>query len=92
MNKQMKKKYELENRIRLLEAHVDYLIHQNDQLQETVERNAQATNSVVTTITTGLVEFEERISRLESDNKSMRADLDKGLIEFSKRKKAFWKR
>lgn len=32
MNKRMKKKYELENRVRLLEAHVDYLIHQNDQL------------------------------------------------------------
>ncbi|HFU4218400.1 TPA: hypothetical protein ACGO8M_001827 [Streptococcus suis] len=39
---------------------------------------------MVTTITTGLVEFEERISRLESDNESMRVDLDKGLIEFKK--------
>ncbi|NQJ68520.1 hypothetical protein HO543_01415 [Streptococcus suis] len=92
MNKRMKKKYELENRIRLLEAHVDYLIYQNDQLQETVERNAQTTNSELTTITTGLVKFEERIGNLESDNETMRVDLDKGLIEFRKRKKAFWKR
>ncbi|HFI0106438.1 TPA: hypothetical protein ACGOV5_001273 [Streptococcus suis] len=45
MNKRMKKKYELENRIRTLETHVDFLIDQNNQLWNIVERNAQATNS-----------------------------------------------
>ncbi|MFM0786351.1 hypothetical protein [Streptococcus suis] len=45
MNKRMKKKYELENRIRTLETHVDFLIDQNNQLWNIVERNAQAANS-----------------------------------------------
>lgn len=45
MNKRMKKKYELENRIRTLETHVVFLIDQNNQLWNIVERNAQATNS-----------------------------------------------
>ncbi|WP_105123847.1 hypothetical protein [Streptococcus suis] len=45
MNKRMKKKYELENRVRTLETHIDFLIDQNNQLWNIVERNAQATNS-----------------------------------------------
>ncbi|HFI0255488.1 TPA: hypothetical protein ACGOVD_000112 [Streptococcus suis] len=45
MNKRMKKKYELENRIRTLETHIDFLIDQNNQLWNIVERNAQAMNS-----------------------------------------------
>ncbi|HFI0038426.1 TPA: hypothetical protein ACGOZY_000883 [Streptococcus suis] len=45
MNKRIKKKYELENRIRTLETHIDFLIDQNNQLWNIVERNAQATNS-----------------------------------------------
>ncbi|HEL2322926.1 TPA: hypothetical protein ACGO3V_000080 [Streptococcus suis] len=45
MNKRMKKKYELENRVRTLETHMDFLIDQNNQLWNIVERNAQATNS-----------------------------------------------
>ncbi|HEM6145151.1 TPA: hypothetical protein ACGOY9_000524 [Streptococcus suis] len=45
MNKRMKKKYELENRILTLETHIDFLIDQNNQLWNIVERNAQATNS-----------------------------------------------
>ncbi|HEM3702799.1 TPA: hypothetical protein U1D11_001317 [Streptococcus suis] len=32
MNKRMKKKYELENRVRTLETHIDFLIDQNNQL------------------------------------------------------------
>ncbi|MBL6538726.1 hypothetical protein JNG37_08245 [Streptococcus suis] len=45
MNKRMKKKYELKNRVRTLETHIDFLIDQNNQLWNIVERNAQATNS-----------------------------------------------
>ncbi|HEM5128473.1 TPA: hypothetical protein U1278_000217 [Streptococcus suis] len=45
MNKRMKKKYELENRVRTLETHIDFWIDQNNQLWNIVERNAQATNS-----------------------------------------------
>ncbi|MCB2859553.1 hypothetical protein [Streptococcus suis] len=45
MNKRIKKKYELENRIRTLETHIDFLIDQNNQLWNIVERNAQATNA-----------------------------------------------
>ncbi|MFM0675557.1 hypothetical protein [Streptococcus suis] len=45
MNKRMKKKYELENRICTLETHIDFLIDQNNQLWGVVERNAQANNS-----------------------------------------------
>ncbi|MCH1644383.1 hypothetical protein [Streptococcus suis] len=45
MNKSIKKKYELENRIRTLETHIDFLIDQNNQLWNIVERNAQATNA-----------------------------------------------
>ncbi|HFI0106873.1 TPA: hypothetical protein ACGOV5_000567 [Streptococcus suis] len=44
MNKRIKKKYELENRIRTLETHIVFLIDQNNQLWNIVERNAQATN------------------------------------------------
>lgn len=47
MNKRIKKKREreLENRIESLEMHIDFLISQNNQLWNIVERNAQATNS-----------------------------------------------
>ncbi|MGT2811862.1 hypothetical protein [Streptococcus minor] len=47
MNKRIKKKRkrELENRIESLEMHIDFLISQNNQLWNIIERNAQATNS-----------------------------------------------
>ncbi|HFI0171049.1 TPA: hypothetical protein ACGO9G_001457 [Streptococcus suis] len=45
MNKRVKKKYELENRIRFLETQTDFLIRENIDLRQLVERNALATNS-----------------------------------------------
>lgn len=45
MNKRIKKKYELENRLRIAEGAIDFLIDQNNQLWNLVERNALATNS-----------------------------------------------
>ncbi|MDW8750158.1 hypothetical protein Q7W34_01690 [Streptococcus suis] len=44
MNKRVKKKYELENRIRFLETQTDFLIRENIDLRQLVERNALATN------------------------------------------------
>lgn len=45
MNKRMKKKRELENRLRIAEGAIDFLVDQNNRLWNLVERNALATNS-----------------------------------------------
>lgn len=45
MNKRQKKKYVLENRIRILETHIDFLVNQNNQVWNVIERNAQVTNA-----------------------------------------------
>lgn len=45
MKKRTKKKHELENRLRIAEGAIDFLIDQNNQLWNLVERNAQVTNS-----------------------------------------------
>lgn len=80
MNKRMKKKHELENRLRIAEYAINLLIDQNKRLQDIVEKleqvnsqNVQATNA--------------RFDQLEAANKSMRVDLSKFVIEFGKNKK-----
>ncbi|WP_300784655.1 hypothetical protein [Streptococcus sp. 19428wC2_LYSM12] len=45
MNKRKKRKHELENRLRIAEGAIDFLVDQNKQLWNLVERNVQATNS-----------------------------------------------
>lgn len=45
MNKRIKKKRELEDRLRIAESHIDFLIHENNRLNRLVEQNAQATNN-----------------------------------------------
>ncbi|HFU4203756.1 TPA: hypothetical protein ACGO8F_001353 [Streptococcus suis] len=56
------------------------------ELRELVERNAQATNSEITAITLDTTKLDERLSYLESENKSTRVELEAG-----KFKKPFWK-
>lgn len=45
MNKRIKKKCELEERLRIAESHIDFLIYENNRLNRLVEQNAQATNN-----------------------------------------------
>lgn len=47
MNKRKKRKHELENRLRIAEGAIDFLIDQNNQLWNLVERNVLATNSEI---------------------------------------------
>ncbi|WFA75663.1 hypothetical protein PFZ59_11005 [Streptococcus suis] len=91
MNKRMKKKRVLFEHIKTVGFVLDQaLVVIKDQakeiaeLRELVERNAQATNSEITAITLDTTKLDERLSYLESENKSMRVDL--------KFKKPFWKR
>lgn len=44
MNKRIKKKRELEDRLMLAEMHIGYLLDQNKQLWIVVEQNAKSTN------------------------------------------------
>lgn len=44
MNKRIKKKRELENSLRIAGSAIDFLLDQNNQLWQIVERNAEATN------------------------------------------------
>lgn len=100
MNKRMKKKRWLEIKLAECLAREHLLMSivtgQNDrifeqskkiaELRELVECNAQATNSEITTITLDTTKLDERLSYLESENKSMRVDLEVG-----KFKKPFWR-
>ncbi|MGT2964195.1 hypothetical protein [Streptococcus acidominimus] len=45
MNKRKKRKHELESRMRIAESTIDFLVDQNSQLWNLIERNALATNS-----------------------------------------------
>lgn len=45
MNKRIKKKRELEEKLRIAESHIDFLIYETNRLNRLVERNAQATNN-----------------------------------------------
>lgn len=80
MNKRMKKKYELMNKLSQLEGMLDYaiceMIRQNrviEQMERVNSRNAQVIN--------------ERFEQLESANKVLRVDLDKGILSFKKGQK-----
>ncbi|HEM3635879.1 TPA: hypothetical protein U1C44_001352 [Streptococcus suis] len=93
MNKRMKKKRILFEHINTINTILErVLVVIEDQakeiaeLRELVERNAQATNSEITTITLDTTKLDERVSCLESENKSKRVDLQVG-----KFKKSFWK-
>ncbi len=44
MNKRIKKKRELEERLLAAEMHIGYLLDQNNQLWEVIERNVRSTN------------------------------------------------
>lgn len=107
MNKRMKKKRWLEIKLAecLAREHLfmSIVTGQNDriseqakeiaELRELVERNAQATNSEITTITLDATKLGERLGYLESENKSMRVDLDKASVNFNKpKKKSFFNR
>lgn len=84
MNKRIKKKWSrveiLENKVAQLMASnallTDAVSRQNsliEELENINERNVQATNA--------------RFDVLETDNKSMRVDLDEAIVEFRKNKK-----
>lgn len=84
MNKRIKKKWsrieQLENKVAQLMASnallTDAVSRQNsliEELKNINERNVQATNA--------------RFDVLETDNKSMRVDLDEAIVEFRKNKK-----
>ncbi|HEM4099705.1 hypothetical protein ACYKOU_02565 [Streptococcus suis] len=84
MNKRIKKKWSrveiLENEVAQLMASnallTDAMSRQNsliEELKNISERNVQATNA--------------RFDVLETDNKSMRVDLDEAIVEFRKNKK-----
>lgn len=84
MNKRIKKKWSrveiLENKVAQLMASnallTDAMSRQNsliEELKNISERNVQATNA--------------RFDVLETDNKSMRVDLDEAIVEFRKNKK-----
>ncbi|MBO4126525.1 hypothetical protein [Streptococcus suis] len=101
MNKRMKKKRWLEIKLAgcLAREHLlmSIVTGQNDriseqakeiaELRELVERNAQATNSEITTITLDTTKLAECVGRLESENKTMRVNLDKAIVDFNKPKK-----
>ncbi|WP_409374139.1 hypothetical protein [Streptococcus suis] len=101
MNKRIKKKRELIEQVQVTKEVVDIVLkiiknlldenaeqaNEIAELRELVERNAQATNSEITTITLDTTKLDERVSYLESENKSMRVELEVG-----KFKKPFWKR
>lgn len=44
MNKRIKKKRELEERLMVAEMHIGFLLDQNNQLWSVVEQNARSTN------------------------------------------------
>lgn len=93
MNKRMKKKHELENRLRIAEGAIDFLIDQNNQLWDLVERNALATNSEITAIKLDATKLAECINQLKSVNNSMRVDLNQAILDFIKpKKKSFFNR
>lgn len=80
MNKRMKKKYELMNKLSQLEGMLDYAICEMirqarviEQMERVNSRNAQVIN--------------ERFEQLESANKVLRVDLDKGILSFKKGQK-----
>lgn len=104
MNKRMKKKW---SRVERLETKVAQLMTENvlltnalkqqnsrtTNLENIIERNAQAVNSEITTITIDTTKLAECVGRLESENKSMRVDLDKAIVDFNKpKKKSFFNR
>ncbi|HEL1612382.1 TPA: hypothetical protein ACGORU_001416 [Streptococcus suis] len=63
MNKRVKKKYELENRIRFLETQTDFLIRENIDLRQLVERNALATNRELMRLKSGKKRYFDKFFR-----------------------------
>ncbi|HEL2055122.1 TPA: hypothetical protein TY413_000415 [Streptococcus suis] len=63
MNKRVKKKYELENRIRFLETQTDFLIRENIDLRQLVERNALATNRELMQLKSGKKRYFDKFFR-----------------------------
>lgn len=100
MSKRIKKKRVLFEHIKTIGFALDQaLIVIGDQAKEIaelryiIERNAQAANSEITAITLDTTKLAECVGRLESENKSMRVDLDKAIVDFNKpKKKSFFNR
>lgn len=83
MSKRIKKKRELEQRVRVAESMIDFLIKQNNQIWKVVKKmekinseNVEATN--------------KRFDQLESEDKSLRVDLDRAVIEIKKNQHKSW--
>lgn len=86
MNKRIKKKHELERSLRSAERAIEFLLDQNNQLWNVVERNAQTTNNKLKVIETDVSQMRTQINK----NKNSIDVLNSASYDFLDKPKKRW--
>lgn len=92
MNKRIKKKRAMEQRIRFLEDEINRQDFVIENLIDHIGKSDKMIDANYQVMTDNVKATNERFTKLESENKALKADLKKGILEFKQAKKPFWKR
>lgn len=89
MNKRIKKKW---SRIARLEAKVAQLMAEKILLTESLKARIKAHEELEERVNVNTLATNNRFDQMESENKALRIDLEKGVLEFRKPKKSWFGR
>lgn len=92
MNKRIKKKRQIEQRLKFLEDEANRQDFVIENLIDHIARSDKMIDANYQVITVNATATNARFTKLESENKALKADLAKGVLEFKKAKKPWFKR